>query len=218
MAQLFFKWLMKRKYWILSLIVLPVGFAIFSDYYVSGFSADKIFSDIEKLQKRKVGVVLGTSKLTSKGFKNLYFEYRIQATVDLYNAGKIEHVLVSGDNSRKDYDEPTDFKKELIKRGIPESKIYLDYAGFRTLDSMVRAKLVFGQNKITVISQKFHNERAVYLACKFGIDAIGYNAKEVKVKHGYYTKTREYLARSKAVLDVFFNVQPKFLGDPVVIE
>lgn len=211
-------WLKKRKYWILTLITSPVLFAVLSDYYISGFSEDKIFSDIDKIEKRKVGVVLGTSKLTSSGYKNLYFEYRIQATVTLYKAGKIEYVLVSGDNSRKDYDEPSDFKEELVNRGIPAEKIYLDYAGFRTLDSMVRAKLVFGQSKITVISQKFHNERAVYLACKYGMDAIAYNAKEVNVKYGFYTKTREYLARSKAVLDVLFRVQPKFLGEPVLIE
>jgi SanA protein len=121
--------------------------------------------------------------------------------------------LVSGDNSQKDYDEPTDFKKDLIAKGIPEDRIFLDYAGFRTLDSIVRAKEVFGQTSITIISQKFHNQRAIYIAKQFGIDAIGFNAKDV-----YNSHFREYLARSKASLDLVFNVQPKFLGEKIVIK
>jgi SanA protein len=109
-----------------------------------------------------VGLVLGTSQYLKNGYLNWYFKYRIEATVELYKKGKIDFILVSGDNSHKNYDEPTAFKNELIKRGIPADQIYLDYAGFRTLDSVVRAKEIFGQTSITIISQKFHNERAIY--------------------------------------------------------
>ena len=136
----------------------------------------------------------------------------------MYKSGKISYILVSGDNSTEYYNEPEQFKKELIKHGIPEDKIFLDYAGFRTLDSVVRAKKVFGQSKITIISQKFHNERAIYIAEKHGIDAIGFNARDVSKNYGFKTKVREYFARSKAIIDVVFNVDPKFLGDKIEIE
>ena len=101
------------------------------------------------------------------GNNNLYFDYRILAAVELYKAGKIKYILISGDNRKKDYNEPEEMKKALIQKGVPAKFIYLDYAGFRTLDSVVRAKEVFGQNQLTIISQRFHNERAIYLAEKF---------------------------------------------------
>ncbi|MBI6120786.1 SanA/YdcF family protein [Salegentibacter maritimus] len=160
---------------------------------------------------------MGTSKYLSDGRINLYFKYRIDATVDLFKTGKIDYVLVSGDNGSEDYDEPTDFKNELIKRGIPENRIYLDYAGFRTLDSIVRAKEIFGQDNFTIISQQFHNERAIYLAEKHGVKAIGYNAKDLDGKFGWNVKLREYLARTKVFLDIFFDVEPKFYGKKMEI-
>lgn len=178
---------------------------------------NKVFSDLNLIQKNKVGLVLGTSKYLKNGTVNLYFKYRIDATVELYKNNKIECILISGDNSKVDYDEPTDFKNELISKGIPENKIFLDYAGFRTLDSVVRAKLVFGLNNFTLISQQFHNERALYLARKNGINAIAYNAKDVPNKYGIKVKIREYFARTKVFIDILFKVKPKFIGPKIKI-
>ncbi|WP_370214466.1 SanA/YdcF family protein [Mesoflavibacter profundi] len=124
---------------------------------------------------------------------------------------------MSGDNSRKDYDEPSTFKSDLIQLGVPETDIYLDYAGFRTLDSVVRAKKIFGLENVTIISQKFHNERAIYLAENFNLNATAFNAKDVSNRYGFKTKIREYLARTKAVIDVIMNKQPKYLGPKVEI-
>ena len=101
---------------------------------------------------------------------------------------------------------------------MPENKIFLDYAGFRTLDSVVRSKEIFGLNSITIISQKFHNERAIYLAKNFKINAIAYNATDIQGRYGIKTKLREYIARTKASMDVLFNVQPKFLGEKIEIK
>lgn len=199
------------------ILILPVVFAYFSNALIISTAGGKTFSTTDEMKSNKVGMVLGTAKYRAKGGINLYFKYRIDATVQLYNSGKIEFVLVSGDNSTQYYNEPEAFKKELIKRGIPEHKIFLDYAGFRTLDSVVRASKVFGQNRITIISQKFHNERAIYLAEHFGIEAIGFNAKDVSKNYGFKTRVREYFARSKAVLDVIFKVKPKFLGEKIEI-
>ena len=184
------------------------------DYKANG----KTFNNVDSIPKNKVGLVLGTIKELSNGHINLYYLYRINATVELYNAGKIDFVLISGDNSRKDYDEPSDFKNDLIQKGIPEEQIFLDYAGFRTLDSVIRAKEIFGQDSITIISQKFHNERAVYLAQCHGIEAVAYNAKDVTSRYGLKTRLREYLARVNASLDVVLNTEPKFFGKKIEIK
>ncbi|WP_348650883.1 SanA/YdcF family protein [Empedobacter falsenii] len=106
-------------------------------------------------------------------------------------------------------------KQALIKNGIPEHVIYLDYAGFRTLDSMIRAKEIFSQNEFIVVSQEFHNQRAVYIARQNGINAYGYNAKDVNKQAGLKTNIREYFARTKVFVDSFLGIQPKFLGEKI---
>ena len=132
--------------------------------------------------------------------------------------GKIEYILVSGDNATLYYNEPYTIKKDLIKAGIPEEKIFLDYAGFRTLDSMVRAKYVFGLDSVTVISQKFHNERAIFLAERKGLHAIGFNAEDITGSDGIKVRLREYFARVKVFIDLTFNTQPKFYGKKIEIK
>ncbi len=181
-------------------------------------TSSKTYSSVIDIEKRTVGLVLGTSPTLTRGYPNLYFTTRVKACIELYKANKIEYVLVSGDNSRSSYDEPTAFKDALTEGGIPASKIFLDYAGFRTLDSVVRAKEVFGQTKFTVISQDFHNQRAIYLAQAYGMDVIGYNADNVKAYYGFKTRMREYLAKTKAIFDLSFNVEPKYLGPKVYIK
>lgn len=161
--------------------------------------------------------MLGTAKYLNDGSTNLYYQYRIDAASKLYKSGKVKYLIVSGDNSRKDYDEPSMMKQDLIAEGVPSEAIYLDYAGFRTLDSVVRSKAIFGQDSITIISQPFHNERAICLAQKNGIYAVGYNAENVYKMAGMKTDLRERFARIKMVGDMFFGVQPKFLGDTIVI-
>ncbi|WP_010519966.1 SanA/YdcF family protein [Croceivirga radicis] len=185
--------------------------------FIANFSIEKnadgkTYDSIENVPTNHVGLVLGTSKYLKAGGVNPYFKFRVAAAVRLYKAGKIAYVLVSGDNGSKYYNEPSEFKKELVKEGVPEDRIILDYAGFRTLDSVVRAKEVFGQERITIISQAFHNERAIYLAEKNGLHAIGYNAKDVGVAAGLKTQVREYFARTKVFIDILFGVKPKFIG------
>ncbi|MDT0295639.1 vancomycin high temperature exclusion protein [Mesonia ostreae] len=202
----------------ISLVVLLFAFILLSNMIVVQGAIGKTFSKVEAIEKNKVGMVLGTAKYLVNGQINLYFKYRIDATVELFKNHKIDFVLISGDNGSIYYNEPQDFKKELIKKGIPEDKIFLDYAGFRTLDSVVRAKEIFGQDSITIISQNFHNERAIYLANHFNIQAIGYNAQDVSQHYGFKTSVREYFARTKAFIDIIIGVKPKFLGDKIKIE
>ena len=208
----------KKRNSIFFILILPVLIVLISNYSIENYAKGKTFSDASKIKKNKVGLVLGTAKMLTNGMVNLYFKYRIEATVELYKKGKIDFVLVSGDNGNKSYDEPTDFKNELIKYGVPEDKIFLDYAGFRTLDSVVRCKEIFGQDKITIISQQFHNERAIYIAKNNQIEAIGFNARDVSGRYGLKVKLREYLARTKVFIDILLNVKPKFLGKKIEIK
>lgn len=189
-----------------------------SNRQIEQYSQAYLFDDLEKIPQNKVGLILGTSKKIQSGQPNLYFKYRIKAAAELYHAGKIAYLLVSGDNSLKEYNEPLDMQKALIAQGVPDSVIVLDYAGFRTLDSVVRSEKVFGQKKITIISQEFHNKRALYIARKKGIEAIAYNAQDVGFTSGIKVQIREKMARVKVLLDLYLlNTQPKFLGDEIAI-
>jgi SanA protein len=174
------------------------------------------YNDIEKVPYNKTGLVLGTAKYLVKGGLNQYFINRIDAAAALYHHGKIDYIVVSGDNAHHNYNEPRAMRKELIKRNVPADKIYLDYAGFRTLDSVVRIHRIFKQKNVTIISQDFQNERAIFLAKHNGINAIGFNAKSVDNNLKAYI--RELLARVKCILDIYvFNSKPKFLGDSINI-
>lgn len=200
------------------LIALPCLALLLCNYTINNSTKKEIFSSISEIPKNKVGLVLGTSKKLIGGQPNPYYTNRINATIVLFNAKKIDFVLVSGDNGSIYYNEPNTFKKDLIKGGIPREKIFLDYAGFRTLDSMVRAKAVFGLHSVTIISQKFHNQRAIYIAKKKGLNAIGFNAKDIEGKSGFKVHLREYFARVKVFIDLLFNTQPKFFGDEILIK
>ena len=203
---------------IISFIVLGLGLIGASYLLVELKTQELIFNRIENLPHNRVGLVLGTSRRMADGRVNLYFKYRIEAAVALYKAGKVDYLLLSGDNKLSYYNEPLDMKKALLKAGIPEKALILDYAGFRTLDSVVRGKKVFGQQKMTIISQSFHNKRATYIARNYGIEAVGYNAQDVVGNEGLKTQIREVFARVKVVLDLFLlNTQPKFLGKPIQI-
>lgn len=211
---------MKKRYFKIFgwLFVIPLLVILLCNFTISSAANGKTFSRVEEVAKNKVGLVLGTAQKLAGGQPNPYYSHRISATIALFKAGKIEFVLVSGDNGTKYYNEPKAFKKDLIAGGIPSEKIFLDYAGFRTLDSMVRAKEVFGLERVTIISQKFHNERAIYIAEKKGLTAIGFNANDVAGNSGLKVHLREYLARVKVYVDLVFNTQPKFFGEKIKIE
>ncbi|PID70925.1 MAG: protein SanA [Flavobacteriales bacterium] len=211
---------MKKRIFFIGLILICIFLVLLfiPNFLINKFAQDKTFSSPEDIKYNKVGLILGTSNKLTDGSKNLFYQYRIDAAVNLYNSSKISYILVSGDNSTPYYNEPVTIKKDLVARGIPKDKIFLDYAGFRTLDSVVRAREIFGQNAITIISQKFHNQRAIYIADIFGIQAVGFNAKDVDLEAGIKVRIREYFARTKVFLDWAFGVEPKFFGEPIKIE
>ncbi|MFN4365022.1 SanA/YdcF family protein [Chryseobacterium hispalense] len=201
----------------LLLLVAGILFIAWANYSIKTRSNSYISYKTEDLPAAKTALLLGTSKSLNNGFPNAYFYNRIFAAVELYKTGKIQYIIVSGDNSRKDYNEPEDMQIALMEHGIPKDRIFLDFAGFRTLDSVVRAKEIFGQTKLIIVSQKFHNERAVFLARQNGMEAFGFNAEDVNKYAGFKTNMREYLAKAKAYWDLIFGVEPKFGGDKVLI-
>lgn len=201
----------------LLLFVAGIIFMAWANYSIKASSDPYISYETKDLPAAKTALLLGTSKSLNNGFPNAYFYNRIYAAVELYKTGKIQYIIVSGDNSTKDYNEPEDMQLALMEHGIPQYRIFLDFAGFRTLDSVIRAKEIFGQNKIIIVSQKFHNERAVFLARQNGMEAFGYNALDVNQYAGFKTNMREYLAKAKAYWDLIFDVEPKFGGDKVLI-
>lgn len=167
----------------------------------------KVFSDIDSIKYNKVGLLLGTTpQARFDRITNYFFIYRIDAAEQLYKAGKIEKILISGDeNSLDGINEPECMRDSLVARGVPASAIILDGKGYRTICSVVNANKVFGLKSFTIISQKFHNERAFYQAEHLGLDAENiqaYNAKDPKSRRAYLTLIREYFARVKMFIDL----------------
>lgn len=205
----------KRLALILSaLFALALLTGLACDRWVASSATGLVFFSAADTPARDVGLVLGTSPTTA-GRPNLFFTARIRAAAELFHAGKVRHLIVSGDNRKAGYDEPTAMQDSLIALGVPASAITRDFAGFRTLDSVVRARDVFGQSRLTIISQEFHDTRAIFIAQSHGIDAIALAADDVGGAHGLLIRARETLARTKAVLDTkILGTTPHFPGPP----
>lgn len=203
---------------LLPLFIAGLMLILISNKLVGDESKD-CYTSVTEIPESDVALVLGTAKYRKNGGRNLYYRYRMEAAVKLFKAGKVKAIICSGDNATRYYDEPSTMKADLVKMGIPASLIHLDFAGFRTLDSVVRSKEIFSQTSVTVVSQSFHNERALYIASHKGIKAIGFNAQDVSRSYGLKTQAREYLARVKTILDIhFLNTEPKFLGERIRID
>ncbi len=194
-------------------LVLMGSMVLGINFWVVSSTQDRIYYRITSVPPKRVALLLGTSKRTTAGATNKYFAERMQAAADLYHQGIIEHIIVSGDNMTVYYNEPRDMLQALRALGVPEGSITLDYAGFRTLDSVVRAKEVFGQDEVMIITQDFHCYRALFIAEYHGINAVAFSADN-KDELPFALALREALARAKAVFDLYvFNERPKFLGE-----
>ncbi len=195
--------------------LLMVGLMLLSDHICRSAASGKIFRAVEAIPTNDVALVLGTSKKTSRGNPNLHFNQRIEAAAALFKSGKVRHLLVSGDNSVKDYDEPTDMRDALMAAGVPKEAITCDYAGLRTFDSVVRAKTVFGQTNFTIVTEEFHCPRSVWIARRHGLNVVAFAAPDLSVRWSARVKIREVLARVWCAIDLYVvNRQPKFAGPP----
>ena len=210
------KWQLMMIGLTLCLAGLPLLLIYISHKRIESYST-YLYPSLESVPQFDVALLLGTTKSVF-GRPNRFYQYRLQAAAELFFAGKIKAILISGDNARKSYNEPIDMKNDLLKLGIPEDVLTLDYTGFSTLDSVLRAKHIFGQHRLLVVSQSFHCKRAIYIARRHRIDAYGFPARDVIGPVSQKTHSREYLARVKALLDVeVLNSQPRFLGEPEVV-
>jgi SanA protein len=204
---------------LVSILIISIIVLIFiSNVLVLTLNRNKIYNSTDNIPENKTALILGTSKYLKGGELNPYYKYRLDAAYKLYKSGKVEFLLLSGDNRKKNYNEPLTMKKDLIAMGIPAENIYCDFAGFRTLDSVVRSKLVFGQSAITIVTQRFHIRRALFIARYYRIDAVGFTAKDISAKSGFKTNTREVFARVKLIIDLLTNKKPKFLGKSINIK
>lgn len=200
------------------LLVLAVCFTIYANIKVEKASGGRIFADIDSIPHNRVALLLGTNPLNRHGGPNSYFVNRVTTAAKLYHAGKINFIIASGDNHTRLYDEPSAMRDSLVAHGVPAGRIILDFAGFRTLDSVVRAREIFGCDSLTIISQADHNARALYLAESNGIKAVALSAP---LRAGRWVRIRlairECLARDKMMFDIWFGRQPHFLGEKIEI-
>jgi SanA protein len=205
----------------LTFALLAVVSSILSSRACKKASEGRIFTRIDAVPANDVGLVLGTSRLLKNGKPNLHFNQRIAAAAELYHGGKVRHLLVSGDNHIASYDEPDDMLTALVAAGVPADAITCDYAGFRTLDSVVRAKEVFGLSPCTIISEEFHCPRALWIAREHGLDAIAFAAPDVGLKSwSLRSDIREQFARGWCAVDLYvLHRGPKFLGpkEPIIL-
>lgn len=211
---------MTYRFWrnvIIVVFILLLVVAGVVNYIVESSTGSQLYTDIKLIPKNKVGLLLGTAKYEDKALKiiNTYYQNRIDATVNLYMAGKIDYIIVSGDNGSKYYNEPALMKADLVARGIPAKKIYMDNAGFRTLDSILRCRDIFGQESFTIISQEFHDRRALYIANHKHVTAVAFKAEDGDTF--WDAQLREKFARVKMVTDLIFNTQARYYGEQVVI-
>ncbi len=203
---------------VIIVLLLLIALVWIVNYVVSSSTQKQLYYDLASIPKNKVGLLLGTAKYNDKGrnIVNLYYQNRIDAAVALYMAGKIDYIIVSGDSNTVYYNEPMLMKNDLIARGVPAKKIFMDNAGFRTLDSILRCRDIFGQEKFTIISQAFHDQRAIYIANHKGINTIAYCAKDGDTV--WFSYLREKFARVKMIYDLIQNTQAQYYGDKVEIK
>jgi len=169
--------------WIVRVIVVAGAAVVLAlvaaNLAVANGARGRTYSDVSAIPARRVGLVLGCSRFLWGGIHNSFFDNRIDAAARLMRAGKVKYLVVSGDNHIKGYDEPSDMKSALVEAGVPGDRVFCDYAGLRTLDSVVGVREIFGQMAIIVVSQEFHNQRAIFIGRHRGVDILGFNAAEV---------------------------------------
>lgn len=195
-------------------------FVVLCNRWVINSTDAYLYTNYALLPENDVGIVLGTSSYTREGESNPQFNERLRAAAELYRLGKVKHLIVSGSNPSENYNEPKRMRQQLVKAGVPEKAITMDFAGFRTLDSLARAQHVFAVNRCTIITQRYHAYRAVFLGKKLGMRVAAFVAPAgPNQDYGRRNPPREIAARVKAVLDLFvLRTKPKFLGQQEPID
>jgi sanA protein len=192
---------------ILAILVIIVALCNIS---VDRNAEGRTFSNINDVPTMQTALLLGTNPKTRDGKRpSSFYLARINATAELYKHGKFRQLIISGDK-REGYDEPQTMRHDLIERGVPDSIIMMDGQGYRTLLSLRNSKQYFGVHDMIIISQKWHNERSIFLADKMNIKAVGYNADDVRHPRAIWTHIRELLARVKLFIDLYVTHREDF--------
>jgi len=201
---------------LLTIVILPLVALVWADRVCRSAATGRVFRNTKDIPQNDVALVLGTGKLTPRGSPNLHFNQRIEAAAKLYQSGKVRHLVVSGDNHIKGYDEPSDMRDALVTAGVPTNAITCDYAGFRTLDSVARAQSVFGLTNFTIVTEEFHCPRSLWIAQQHRLNAVAFAAPDLTSKRWTVrVKVREAFARVLCGLDLYvLRTQPKFSGPP----
>ena len=205
-----FRWLL-LGFFVFALLVLG------ANRWVINSIKSSLYKDLALLPETEVGLILGTSHRSRSGGPNQEFEGRIRAAAELYHANKVQHLIVSGANPDETYNEPRQMRRALVELGVPGEDITMDFAGFRTFDSIVRAQTVWGLPRYTIITHHYHAPRALFIARQLGVrTSVAYLARVGNSDdYGRRDPMREILARFKAVLDIYvLNTQPRFRGEP----
>lgn len=198
--------------WLVACVFLFSLIIVIIDRGIAYYVKSDIYTDVNTIPYRPYGLILGTSKYTTKGHSNQFYDQRMRAAKNLFAADKIDYLLLSGDNRTLQYNEPRTMKRDLRRMGISEQFLFPDYAGFRTLDSIIRAKEVFQAEPMTIVTQRFHCERALFIAKYHHINAICFAADTPYLFS--LTRVREALARILMLWELFIEKQPHFLGNP----
>lgn len=199
--------------WLLWIFLAGLFTLAIANLWVVLSTQEQLYNQALELPDNDVALVLGTSSRLSDGAPNPYFILRMERAAELYKKGKVKHILVSGDNRTKYYNEPQKMKEALMKMGVPAADITLDYAGLRTLDSIIRGKKIFGQEKITIVTQKFHAYRALFISNYYDIEAVAMATDKLPSDMSVSVRLREIMARPLAIWDLYIvKKEPKFLG------
>jgi SanA protein len=200
---------------VVAVVLIAGALAWYAERRLDRAAEAKSFIDADKVPTVDVALVLGTAPIGPEGGPNRYFVYRLDAAAALYKAGKVKYFIVSGTRDGR-YDEPTAMRAGLIERGVPFEAIYRDFGGTRTLDSVVRARQIYGQTRLVIVSQRFHLSRALFLAAHEGIEAWGFEARDVEVPYSVFTELRRYPSAVRAYTDVWMGVSHA-VGEPIAI-
>ena len=205
---------MKRRrqilYFSIAILVILASVIALCNISVDRNAEGRTFSNINDVPTMQTALLLGTNPKTRDGKRpSSFYLARINATAELYKHGKFRQLIISGDK-REGYDEPQTMRHDLIERGVPDSIIMMDGQGYRTLLSLKNSKQYFGIHDMIIISQKWHNERSIFLADKMNIKAVGYNADDVRHPRAIWTHIRELLARVKLFIDLYVTHREDF--------
>lgn len=201
---------------VVAVVLMAGALAWFAERRLDRAAEAKSFTAVARVPAVDVALVLGTAPIGPEGGPNRYFVYRLDAAAALYKAGKAKYFIVSGTREGR-FDEPTAMRDGLVERGVPAAVIYRDFGGDRTLDSIVRARRVYGQTRLIIVSQRFHLSRALFLALHEGIEAWGFEARDVDQPYSIFSELRRYPSAMRAYWDVWNGMRAPEAGKPVRI-